>query len=146
MGDNEDDNPRPSNPEFDAKLDLLDRFDAMTQTQVETLSEIDDKASYTARLVGILIGLLLSSASVVATADWITLSIDTGIAFVLLTLAAIALFFSLTAAIITYLSSRFAYGPTVRAADISSGIIRQMTSTKTYCCAVTATRSRPIGG
>lgn len=96
---------------FDPELDLLERYEAMVETQVETLNGIDDKAAYIARLVGILAGLVTSAASILAGTQGVQFTTETGAVFLMLALAVVSFFVSLIYAIITYLSSRFEYGP-----------------------------------
>lgn len=98
--------------EFDPELDLLQRYEQMVQTQVETLNGIDDKAAYVARLVSVLTGLVLSAVSIIVSTGNIELTIETSAVFLLLGAAVSAFFVSLVYAIITYLSSKFKYGPT----------------------------------
>lgn len=107
---NADNRGRPAD-EFDPELDLLQRYDEMIQTQVEMLNGIDDKAAYVARLVSILTGLVLSAASVVASIEGHELTVETGPELFLLGVCVLSFFASLVYAIVTYLSSRFEYGP-----------------------------------
>lgn len=97
--------------EFDPELDLLQRYEQMIQTQVDTLNGIDDKAAFVGRFVGLLASLVLSATSVVVGTQEVQLSLETGGVFSMLGLAVLAFFVSLVYAIITYLSSRFEYGP-----------------------------------
>lgn len=99
---------------FDAETDLLQRYEAMVRTQIETINGIDDKAAYVARLVAILAGLVLTSMSVVASTADVGVMPGDGGEVVLSVLAVTALFVSLVYAIITYLSSEFQYGPSAR--------------------------------
>lgn len=96
---------------FDPELDLLERYEAMVETQVETLNGIDDKAAYIARLVGILAGLVTSAASILVGTQGVQFTTQTRAVFLMLALAVVSFFVSLIYAIITYLSSRFEYGP-----------------------------------
>lgn len=99
--------------EFDTEIDLLQRYEQMVQTQIETINGIDDKAAYVARLVGILAGLALTSISIVASTDDFEIGPGNGGAFALAALAVAALFISLVYAIVTYLSSEFQCGPSI---------------------------------
>lgn len=100
----------PSDDSFDPEVDLLQRYEQMIQTQVDTLNGIDDKAAQVARLIGVLIGLLLSAVSIILGTD-ITVNGNRIILFIMFTLAAGAYVVSMLYAIITYLSSKFEYGP-----------------------------------
>lgn len=97
---------------FDPEEDLLRRYEQMVQTQVGTLNGIDDKAAYVAKLVGIVLGLLVSIVSLVVGTETIEISLDTGFTLLMVALAISAFFISMAYAIITYLSSKFQYGPT----------------------------------
>lgn len=110
----------PNPDDFDSEIDLLHRYEQMIQTQVETLNGIDDKAAYVARLVGILAGLVLTTVSLIATTEGFSIGVSNGGALVLAALAIIALFVSLVYAIITYLSSKFEYGPSAGIGDYMS--------------------------
>lgn len=110
----------PNPDDFDSEIDLLHRYEQMIQTQVETLNGIDDKAAYAARLVGILAGLVLTTVSLIATTEGFSIGVSNGGALVLAALAIIALFVSLVYAIITYLSSKFEYGPSAGIGDYMS--------------------------
>lgn len=97
--------------EFDPEIDLLNRYDTMVQTQVETLNQIDDKAAFVGRYVGILAGLIVSITSFVFTSQNIDIQ-DVSIEFSLtLVFSVLFLFLSLAFAMVTYLSSKFEYGP-----------------------------------
>jgi len=98
--------------QFDPELDLLNRYEQMIATQIEIINGIDDKAAFTGRLIGLLGGLILTAISVVAGTDTIESSGPTAALLALLAIGVLALFVSLVLAIITYLSSKFAYGPT----------------------------------
>ena len=90
---------------------MLRRYESMVRIQVETLDGIDDKAAYTARLVALLVGVVLTGVSIVISSDILALSTETGAAFLTIALAVVAFTTSMIFAIFTYLSSRFEYGP-----------------------------------
>lgn len=97
--------------DFDPERDLLRRYEDMIETQIETINGIDDKAAYTARLIGILGGLILTAISFAVTSDSVEVSEATAAAIFLSGLGILTLFMSLIFAIMTYLSSKFVYGP-----------------------------------
>lgn len=97
--------------DFDTELDLLRRYEQMIETQIETINGIDDKAANTGRLIGVLSGLLLTAASIAVSTNAIAFTEATVGAFLMLGIGIVALFTSLVFAIITYLSSKFVYGP-----------------------------------
>lgn len=107
--------------EFDPELDLLTRYEQMIQTQIETINGIDDKAAYTGRLIGLLGGLVLTAASIAVSTDEVEFSEATAGAFLMTGLGTTALFVSLVFAIITYLSSKFVYGPTADLGEYLAG-------------------------
>lgn len=116
-----DDRSSRATGDFDPELDLLHRYDGMVATQVETLNGIDDKAAYVARFVSILTGLVLSAVSIVASTGDVALTVETGAGFFLLGVSVLAFFASLVYAIITYLSSRFKYGPASGLGEFMAG-------------------------
>lgn len=97
--------------DFDTELDLLRRYEQMIETQIETINGIDDKAANTGRLIGVLSGLLLTAASIAVSTNAIEFTEATVGTFLMLGIGIVALFTSLVFAIITYLSSKFEYGP-----------------------------------
>lgn len=110
--------PTDAAADFDQEFDLLQRYEQMVQTQVDTLNGIDDKAAYTARLVGLLSGIILSTVSIVAGTRNVDISYETGALFGILGFAILAFIVALLYAIVTYLSSRFEYGPTAALGDL----------------------------
>lgn len=120
MSPDDDDATPPFPPDFDPEQDLLRRYEKMVQTQISTLNGIDDKAAYAARLVGILAGLVLSATSIAVSAREVAVSVQTSVVFVLLASSVAALFVSLVYAIITYLSSKFEYGPSAEMGEYMS--------------------------
>lgn len=111
MSNSNDVSCRSNADEFDVEIDLLQRYEQMVQTQIDTLNGIDDKAASVARLVTILVGLLLSAASILVGRTQPPVAYNRRLLFLFLGVAVLALVVSLTFAIITYLSSRFEYGP-----------------------------------
>lgn len=111
---------KASQDEFNPEEDLLRRYESMVQTQISTLNGIDDKAAYIARLVGVLAGLVLSAASIAVGTEQISLSTQTTPVFITLGAAVGAFLISLIYAIITYLSSKFEYGPTAEMGEYMS--------------------------
>lgn len=97
---------------FDPEIDLLHRYEQMVQTQVTTLEGIDDKAASVFKLVAALSGLVLSGITWAVSTDQVALSGATLPLFIFLGGSVVAFFSSLIYAIITYLSSKFSYGPT----------------------------------
>lgn len=98
--------------DIDQEIDLLQRYESILQTQVETINGIDDKAIQTARLIGVLGGLVMTGTSLAVSTGVLEVSTETAIGIIALGAGSVALFVSLVFAIITYLSTRFEYGPT----------------------------------
>lgn len=55
---------QPEGRSFDPEIDLLRRYESMIRIQVETIDGIDEKAAVTAPLTTILVGLVMTAASV----------------------------------------------------------------------------------
>jgi hypothetical protein len=99
--------------DLDPYVDTADRLERNLDVQSNTLNEIDKKAEHVTRLLGILIGLVLSVVSIglklgvgengdlPSVALQTFLGFTTGITFLVLSMAA---------AIVTYLSSKFKIG------------------------------------
>ena len=100
-----------SKDDLDPELDLLDRYAQMIETQIETINEIDSKAAHTGRLIAILTGLVLTAMSIAVSTDTIGLSEATTGSFLMIVTGTTALFASFVFAVITYLNSKFVYGP-----------------------------------
>jgi hypothetical protein len=98
--------------DFDPELDLLSRYHDMLNTQMDSINEIDDKASNTARLIGVLFGLILTAASFGVTTEHIQLDDVSTAFFVMLSISLVTLLIALLLSITTYLSSTIIHGPT----------------------------------
>lgn len=109
-----------SEDHVDALRDSADRLERALDIQDQIISDIDSKAEHVTRLLGIVLGLVFSVLSVIAqtglvearTPHWTTKSaFAAGIALLLL---------SMTAAIITYLSSKYKIGLSPAVGDLFS--------------------------
>ncbi|WP_135826116.1 hypothetical protein [Halorussus ruber] len=102
------------------RLDAADRLERVIDAQSATLDSIDDKSGRIARLLGILLGVVLSSVSLSVQLSAVTLeslSTPTRLSF----LAGVAfLLLSLATSILTLLSSRFRIGLTHATGDLLS--------------------------
>lgn len=101
----------PPTVDIDPPADLLDRYDNMVATQVETINEIDQKAATTMRIIAILLGVVLSGLTILVNAQIVTEILRSPVATVWFIAGLLLLLLSLAWAIYTYLSSRFLYGP-----------------------------------
>lgn len=96
--------------DFDPEVDLLQRYEQMVQTQVETINSIDDKAARVSRLIGLLVGVVLSAVSLLVASD-VGITTNGTLFLAHLFVSGAALVVALAQAIVTYLSSTFEYGP-----------------------------------
>lgn len=100
-------------PDFDAEIDLIERYDDMIDTQIGVLKSVDEKAAQVARLIALLLGLLLSAVSLLARVGQ-PVATEAPTLLLLLTVAVGAYVIALLFAIVTYLASQFDYGPSSR--------------------------------
>ena len=94
----------------DVELDLLERYQWMVDTQIDTLDGIDDKAATVLRIEAILLGVLITGFSIVVAPR--APNLESGFGFSWLIIGFASLVLSMGYAILSYLSSRFLYGPT----------------------------------
>jgi len=99
--------------DFDPEIDLLDRYDSMIDTQVETLNGIDQKAARIMRIIPLLLGGFLTAVSIIISLDSVRLSESGPISSIVLVVGFAAMLLSLGYSVITYLGSVFEFGPTV---------------------------------
>lgn len=96
-------------------IDSLDRFEREIDHQVDALNAIDDKAQYTARIIAILLGLVLTSLSLASRQAILT---DAALATVVsLAIGIAGLIAALIGSVVAYLSSQYETGLDYRAAD-----------------------------
>lgn len=102
--------------ELDARIDLANRYDRMVESQLTALSNVDTNAWRAARLIGILIGIMLTALSIVAQTggDGITL---TPYALPFFVVGILLLLVSLFFAAISILNVQVGYGPGTHLAD-----------------------------
>lgn len=96
--------------DIDIELDLLGRYQWMVDTQIDTLRGIDEKAATILRIEAILLGILITAFSIVVESG--SPDLESGMGFLWLFVGFVAFVLSMDFAIVTYLSSRFLYGPT----------------------------------
>lgn len=90
--------------------DGANRLERVIDLQIETINDIDTKAEHVNRLLGLLIGVVLSAVSIVAQLEGVQLSEAAPMAQLAFFLGILALLASMGAAVITYLSSRVEAG------------------------------------
>lgn len=93
------------------ETDLLDRYQQMVQTQVNTVNEIDEKAATTMRLVALLLGVLLSLFIFLAEDYTVELTDQSIVPILWIVVGISSLLTSLALCLYTYLSSRMLFGP-----------------------------------
>lgn len=97
--------------DVDPDIDLINRYERMIETQIQTLESIDDKSATTFRFVAVVLGVILTGASILLEPGDSSLAIRTLPTTVVLLIGVLGLLISIGYAIITYLSSNSKYGP-----------------------------------
>ncbi len=95
---------------LEPRVDAADRLERVIEAQIATLDGIDTKAQHVTRLVAILLGVVLSVLSLAGRQGLLSDSNVTAHAVLALGLGIVALLLSMTAAVVTYLGSRFKSG------------------------------------
>lgn len=95
---------------LEPRVDAADRLERVIDAQIATLDGIDTKAQYVTRLVAILLGVVLSVLSLANRQGLLSEPTVTIHAVVAFGIGVAALLLSMTAAVVTYLSSRFESG------------------------------------
>lgn len=91
-------------PEFDA----IDRYERMIDVQIDVLDGINDRAKHLARLVGVLLGIVLTALSLLP--EFESVGVRGTSTMAALAVAVGGLLSSLVFAAVTYLGSNFEYG------------------------------------
>lgn len=94
----------------DHYLDAAERLERVIDAQIETLEGIDEKAEHVTRLVGVLLGVVLSVLSVAVQTDAVRLSPVSSLTLLAFGVGVTGLLLSMIAAVVTYLSSKFEVG------------------------------------
>jgi protein-S-isoprenylcysteine O-methyltransferase Ste14 len=110
----------PTTEEITPEGDLLDRYERMVQTQVETVNGIDDKAATTMRVVAVLLGVLLSLLTFFVDGSGVEITVDTVVPVLWVATGVAGLLASLAGCLYTYLSSRTLFGPNAELGDVLS--------------------------
>lgn len=100
--------------------DAADRFERSIDHQIQTLNDIDNKAEHVTRLLGLLIGAILSVLAVAVRVNDGTISPPNTPLFVLFVAGLASLVLAMGLSIIAYLSSRFKIGLHYRPAYLLS--------------------------
>ena len=112
-----------ADPDVQPYVDAADRLERTLDAQLQTIRNIDSRAGFVIRIVAILLGVIVSAASILA-----TLSVNSGTRMVVFTPVALisalaatsGLLGAMVAAIITYLSSNPAAGLEYQTANLLS--------------------------
>lgn len=102
--------PGDGSDDFSPRVDAIDRFERNLDVQVQTLENIDDKASSLIRFLGVLLGVMLAAVRVLPSDGAETLTWVSGTWVLPLAVGVVSLFTSLGLSIVAYLSSEFRYG------------------------------------
>ncbi|WP_273837834.1 hypothetical protein [Halococcus sp. PRR34] len=112
-----------ADPDVQPYVDAADRLERTLDAQLQTIRNIDSRAGFIIRVVGILLGVVVSAASILATVS--TNATGGGLAFSVVAMAAaivgtVGLLGAMVIAIITYLSSNPLAGLEYQTADLLS--------------------------
>lgn len=104
----------------DPRFDTANRLQRSIDVQIRTIEGIDDKAEHVTRLLGVLLGVVLTVLSLGLRAESLQLSAADFPTWLAFGVGVGSLLLSMTAAIITYLNSRFLVGLDERAGNLLS--------------------------
>lgn len=112
MAADEDSSGESESPETELEVyeDAADRLERVLDIQHEVINDVDTKAAHVTRLLGVLIGVVVSALSLTHQIQGVDLADATRPVLVSFLLGLGALLLSMIAASITYLSSRFKIG------------------------------------
>jgi hypothetical protein len=96
--------------QIETLIDTADRLERSLDHQIETIDGIDNKAEHVTRLLGILIGAILSIVAVAIRVNDGTIDPPALPLFLLFVVGLVLLLVSMLFSIVTYLSSRFKIG------------------------------------
>ena len=102
--------------ERESHLHLAEKYDRIIESQLSALSNVDTNAWRAARLIGILLGILLTGLSIVAQ-DQSTAVTFTAAVLIFLTLGVVSLLVSLVFAAVSILNVEVGYGPGTHLTD-----------------------------
>jgi hypothetical protein len=117
-GDSDETKRPPPTEDVTPEGDLLDRYERMVQTQVETVDGIDDKAATTMRVVAVLLGVLLSLLTFFVDGRGIEITATTIVPVLWVAIGVVCLLGSLGGCLYTYLSSRTLFGPKAELGEV----------------------------
>lgn len=98
------------NDELGPYVDAADRLERSLDVQIDQLSDIDTKAEHVTRLVGVLLGAILTLLSLAARLSRVELGHPSHAVILAFAIGVASLLASMGAAILTYLSSKYKIG------------------------------------
>ncbi|WP_226011839.1 hypothetical protein [Halomicrobium salinisoli] len=102
--------------ERESHLHLAEKYDRMVESQLSALSNVDTNAWRAARLIGVLLGILLTGLSIVAQGENAEVTFSPAV-LIFFTLGVISLLVSLVFAAVSILNVKVGYGPGTRLTD-----------------------------
>ena len=125
--------------EQDRQLHLVERYERVVESQLSALTNVDTNAWRAARLIGILLGILLTGLSIVAQGDTeVTFSLP---ALLFFTVGIMSLLLSLLFATVSILNVEVGYGP---GTDITDGLTNGEISSEGYPAVVSKSLANSI--
>lgn len=100
----------------EAHLHLAEKYDRIVESQLSALTNVDTNAWRAARLIGILLGILLTGLSIVAQGENTAVTSSPGL-LIFLILGVISLLVSLVFAAVSILNVKVGYGPGTHLTD-----------------------------
>ncbi|ERJ05766.1 hypothetical protein HLRTI_002154 [Halorhabdus tiamatea SARL4B] len=109
-------NDSPENDGLEPHLHLAEKYDRMVESQLRALTNIDTNAWRAARLIGIILGILLTGFSIVAQGKGNDVTLSPAVIF-FLTIGVVSLLVSLVFAAVSILNVKVGYGPGTHLSD-----------------------------
>lgn len=100
----------------ESHLHLAEKYDRMVESQLSALTNVDTNAWRAARLIGILLGILLTGLSIVAQGENTAVTFSPAV-LIFLTLGVVSLLVSLVFAAVSILNVKIGYGPGTHLTD-----------------------------
>ena len=110
------DNDSSAGDEREAHLHLAEKYDRMVESQLSALTNVDTNAWRAARLIGILLGILLTGLSIVAQGENTAVTFSPAM-LIFFTLGVVSLLVSLVFVAVSILNVKVGYGPGTHLTD-----------------------------
>lgn len=117
-----------SEDERESHLHLAEKYDRMVESQLSALTNVDTNAWRAARLIGILLGILLTGLSLVAQGENSAVRFSPSV-LIFVTLGVVSLLVSLVFAAVSILNVKVGYGP---GTNLSDGLTTGEVSPEAY--------------